>query len=251
VTAGDELTRRARDWHHGVQAAACDVVEPWAHGTIVRATRYPEYYDFNAVRVEEDPAMSVDELIALAERSRAGLAPRRVDVEVAEVAESLRAGFEAHGWHAYRPVWMHLEGPPPPEPEIPIEAAPYDEVHALRVAWFHEDFPDLSLGNFLAQARELARRRGAQVLVARAGDAPVGFAQLERDGPAAEITQLYVRPDQRGAGLGTALTRAALRAAGDARDLWIVADADGRARHLYERFGFRPVWTAMELLRLP
>jgi hypothetical protein len=31
-----------------------DVLEPWAHGTIVRATRYPSYFDFNVVRVEQD-----------------------------------------------------------------------------------------------------------------------------------------------------------------------------------------------------
>ena len=32
---------RARAWHHRA-AAVCDVLEPWAHGTVVRATRIPE-----------------------------------------------------------------------------------------------------------------------------------------------------------------------------------------------------------------
>ncbi len=62
------MAARARDWHHASQAAVCDVLEPWSHGTVVRATRYPSYFDFNVVRVAEDPAMSVDALAAYATR---------------------------------------------------------------------------------------------------------------------------------------------------------------------------------------
>jgi ribosomal protein S18 acetylase RimI-like enzyme len=70
-------------------------------------------------------------------------------------------------------------------------------------------------------------------------------------GRSAEITQVYVRADHRGRGLGTALTRAAIDAAGEVDDLWIVADDEGRPKALYERLGFRAVWTMVELLRMP
>jgi hypothetical protein len=30
---------RARAWHHAGHAAVCDVIEPWAYGTVARATR--------------------------------------------------------------------------------------------------------------------------------------------------------------------------------------------------------------------
>jgi ribosomal protein S18 acetylase RimI-like enzyme len=60
-----------------------------------------------------------------------------------------------------------------------------------------------------------------------------------------------VRPDRRGRGLGTALTSAAIEAAAGADDVLIVADDQGRPKELYARLGFRPAWTAMELLRLP
>jgi hypothetical protein len=33
----DDVAARARAWHHTV----CDVLEPWDHGTVVRATGYP------------------------------------------------------------------------------------------------------------------------------------------------------------------------------------------------------------------
>ena len=45
---------RARAWRDAAHDAVCDVVEPWAHGTVVRATRYPGSYEFNAVRVEDE-----------------------------------------------------------------------------------------------------------------------------------------------------------------------------------------------------
>jgi GNAT superfamily N-acetyltransferase len=245
------LAARARAWHHAGQAAVCDVIEPWAYGTVVRATRYPDYFDFNVVRVEQDPAMSVDALVAFADEALAGLTHRRVDFEVADAAESLRPSFEALGWRTERLVWMRHQGEPPPVPEIPVEEVLYDAVHDLRVAWHREDFPDHELGDFVAQAREIALRHGAQILAVLEDDTPVAFAQLEHNGQSAEVAQVYVLPKLRGRGIGTALTRAAIDAAGEVRDLWIVADDEGRPKQLYTRFGFRATWTAIETLRVP
>lgn len=101
------------------------------------------------------------------------------------------------------------------------------------------------------QAREVALQCGARVLAVREGRAPVAFAQLEHDGATAEISHVYVRQEYRGAGRGTAITRAAIEAASDARDVWIVADDDDRPKQLYARLGFRPAWTMTEFLRPP
>ena len=79
----------------------------------------------------------------------------------------------------------------------------------------------------------------------------MAFAQVERAGDGAEITQVYVHPEHRGAGRGTAMTRAAIRSAVDVRDLWIIADDEDRPKRLYERLGFTPVLRSMELTRLP
>jgi GNAT superfamily N-acetyltransferase len=179
------------------------VLEPWEHGTVVRTTRYPRYFDFNVVRVEDDPRLSVDALVEFAGE------------------------------------------------DVAVEELPYDAVRDLWVAWHLEDFPDQDPIAHHAEARDVALRRHAQVLAVLESDAPVAFAQLERDGDAAEITQVYVRPEYRGDGRGTAITREAIHAAGDARDLWIVADDEDRPKQLYARLGFRPAWTAMEFLRLP
>jgi ribosomal protein S18 acetylase RimI-like enzyme len=78
-----------------------------------------------------------------------------------------------------------------------------------------------------------------------------GTYGLEHDGQSAEIAQVYVHPKHRGRGIGTALTRAAIDAAGAVRDLWIVADDEDRPKDLYARLGFRPAWVAVEALGLP
>jgi GNAT superfamily N-acetyltransferase len=248
----DDVAARARAWRDGAHAAVCDVIEPWAHGTVVRATRYPSYYDFNSVRVEEDPAMDVDALIAVADEALAGLEHRRLDFDLIDVAEPLRAGFEAKGWKAVRLLWMRHATPPPPGPDIAVQEVPYDAVHELRVAWHGDESPDQDGSGYVAQAREVALSRDVRVLAVHdEAGAPVAFAQLEQDGGAAEITQVYVDPRLRGGGRGTAMTRAAIAAAGDVHDLWIVADDEDRPKELYARLGFRPAWTTLELTRWP
>ena len=247
----DEVAARARAWRDAAHAAVCDVIEPWAHGTVVRATAYPSYYDFNVVRVEDDPDMDVDALVAVADEALAGLEHRRVDVDHADVADALREGFLARGWKATRLVWMRHESPPPPAPQIAVQEVPYDAAHALRVAWHGEDSPGQDSSDYHAQAREVALRRHVRVLAVYEGEVPVAFAHLEHDGDAAEITQVFVHPDHRGGGRGTAMTRAAIEAAGDVRDLWIVADDEDRPKELYARLGFRPAWTTMQFTRWP
>ena len=242
---------RARDWLRARQAAVCDVAEPWEHGTILRATRHPHYFDFNLVRVEEDPRACVDELVAVADRALDGLAHRRLDFELAEAAEPLRGGFEARGFKSVRLLMMlHATGRAP-EAAVPVDEVDYDAVHDLRVAWHEEDFPGQDASAYHGEAREVAMRTGVRVLAVRERGKPVAFAELETRRDAAEITSVYVHPGRRGLGLGTAVTCAAIEAAGDAGDLWITADDEGRAKHLYARLGFAPVWTLVGFTRWP
>jgi GNAT superfamily N-acetyltransferase len=241
----------ARALHHAVHAVVCDVLEPWEFGTIAKATRYPSYFDFNVVRVERDPGMTVEELIAFADEALAGLPHRRIDIEDSAAGDPLRAGFERCGWEHERLVWMRHEGARPPVPgALDIEEVPYDAVKALRLALGKEDFPTVDLQDHLSEAQKVAHLLRAQVFAVLEAGEPVGYAQLQRIGPAAEVAQVYVSAGHRGRGLGTALTCAAMDAARDVDELWIVGDDEGRPKHLYARLGFRPAWT-VELLRLP
>jgi ribosomal protein S18 acetylase RimI-like enzyme len=252
MRASSDVAARARAWLHEVQAAVCDVFDPWEFGTVLRATRYPSYFDYNVVRIERVPDIGVDALVAFADEALTEHAHRRIDFELTDVAEPLRASFASYGYASERLVWMRHEMARPDVPgRIAVEEVPYDTVRPLRVGWFAEDFPDAQLGDHLAEAREVGLLLGARIFAVMDGEDPVGYAQLQRLNQSAEITQVYVRPDHRGRGLGTALTCAAIDAAGDVDELWIVADDAGRPKHLYARLGFQPVWTMVEFLRLP
>jgi ribosomal protein S18 acetylase RimI-like enzyme len=231
--------------------AVCDVAEPWEHGIVFRASRYPSYYDFNVVWVEGAPEIGAEALIAAADEGLAGLEHRRLDFELAEAAERVRVDLEAAHWEPTRLLWMRHEAPLPPGPALEVEEVDYDAVLELRLAWHREDFPNLDSRGYLANAREVATAREVQVIATREGGELVGFAQLERSDRGAEVSQVYVRPEHRGSGRGTAITRAAIEAAGDVDDLWIVADDEGRPKHLYARLGFEPEWTAIQATRLP
>jgi ribosomal protein S18 acetylase RimI-like enzyme len=247
----EPLAQRAREWHHAHQAAVCDALEPWAHGTVVRASRYPTYYSFNLVRVEEEPEMSAGQLTSFADEALAGLAHRRMDFEDIAAADSRRGELVALGWKTTRLVWMHHDRPlPPAAAELDVSEVPYEAADELRLAWHLQEDDGSEYERFSVAAREVSEARGVRVLTVAEGGRTIAFAQLERAGGGAEITQVYVDPEHRGGGRGTAMTRAAVLAAAGAEDVWIVADDEDRPKELYGRLGFTGVWHSMECLLL-
>jgi len=79
-----------------------------------------------------------------------------------------------------------------------------------------------------------------------AGDAMVGYARAVSDGVAfAYLADVYVDPDHRGAGRGTALVRELVEGNGADQFRWMLHTKD--AHGLYARFGFAaPGEDAME-----
>lgn len=248
---GFDQEERARLWHRRRLELGCDSAEPWAHGMVLRASQLPDYWGFNLVMVEGEPDLGVAELIAVADRALGDLAHRRVDFEDIAAGEARRSEFEALGWQAERLLYLRYDGPPPAEPELEAEEVDYDDVNHLRRRWNEEDFPGRDQGAYREQARALAMASDVQVLGACRDGEIVAFAQLQRVDGSAEIDMVYVDPDHRGDGLGTAITRAAIGAAGPVDDLWIAADDEDRPKRLYQRLGFLPVRTSLELTRLP
>ena len=237
---------RAREWVRAEQAAICDLITPWSHGTVARSTRFPDYYAYNLVRVEREPELDAEELIAICGQALAPLAHRRLDFEVISAAERLRADFARRGWSTERLLWMRHQRPLPDRARAAVVEIAYEDAAHLRDTWHRQHTPTgADDSDFHAQAREVALRQGTRTLAAHAGRRPVGFAQLTEHGGSAEITQVYVLPGHRGAGLGTALMSAAVELAGDPRDLWICADDEDRPKELYGRLGFTGVRTSM------
>lgn len=244
-------TRRARAWARACQEAVCDSIDEWEHGWIVRTPSFPRYFDLSLVHIADDPDFTAEEVVEFADQALAGFEHRRVGFEALESGERVRPGLEALGWKSTRLVWMRHDGQSPASGGPRVERVPYEAAHELRVAWTHEDFPTLDTTGYFEEARAVSEARGVEVFAVLAEGDAVAFAEIERVGDSAEIASVYVHPDHRGAGLGTAITQAAIEAGSDARDLWIVADAEGNARQIYERLGFRAAWTVVDFLRLP
>jgi len=181
----------------------------------------------------------------------AGVEHRRIDFDSAQIAEPLRAEFHARGFKSTRLVLMDFEGPRPERAEIPVTEVSYDAVDPLRLAWHEEEFPGREDAEYQAAAREIRLSRGSRSLAVVEDSRPVAFASLDPGGDETEIGALYVLPEYRGHGRGTALTQTAIAAAGEVEHLWICADDEDRPKRLYARLGFRPVLTTTELLRLP
>ncbi len=225
---------------------------PWEHGTSVRCSTHPGFWDYNSLRLEgPDPGASADELAAAAERFQEGLRHRRLEVEDEAAGARLRPAFEQLGWRTSRLVWLALSEPPA-GPDF--EEVPFEITRELRLEWARSEAFEISEREFLRQAdaeEDVARRRGVRAMVERAADGrPVGYVTFYTDGETAEVEQAYVEPALRGHGTGGGLVAAAARAGG-ASETFIVADDEGDPKRLYQRLGFRPVWIQHEFTRRP
>ncbi len=113
MTIADDSRERALAWIRHEPEALCDRIDPWSHGTVYRASRYPRYSNLNIVRVAGDPGLDAAGLAAFVERSLAGLDAYRLEFDDAAAAEPLRRDMEALGFLSIRLMWLRFEGPAP------------------------------------------------------------------------------------------------------------------------------------------
>jgi GNAT superfamily N-acetyltransferase len=232
----------------------CDRTERWAHGTLVQATTIPAFWDFNLVRVQtSDPALGARAIAAVADDWLDGLAHRRIEVEDEALGTRLRPEFLEIGYSAERLLWMLREGEPPDAAAgVRIEEVSLEDTRPLHEDWLIEEGIGLDTA-FLDAEQRLAAERGLRVLAVIEEGAPVAYLRIIHAEDGAEIDDVFCTPARRGAGLGTALLRAALRetAAAGAHRTFIGADDEGRPKALYARLGFRPAWVQHTFTRRP
>ncbi len=117
---------------------------------------------------------------------------------------------------------------------------------------FNDEFetPGPTAAEFAARFTDLLAREDVVVLLTGDRSDPTGFAFLTLrptpyyDGPLAQLEELYVRPDLRDQGLGTALVEAAVELvrAREGGEIHInVDEIDVDTRRFYERHGFTNV----------
>jgi ribosomal protein S18 acetylase RimI-like enzyme len=239
-----------RRWHLPWKERVCQEVRPFSHGTVLRSRRHPDFWEYNCLRLER--SMDARELIAVADRELADCAHRLAEWMIPMPAVAVR-GLREKGWIANPLIYMCHDGRQVPEGRHELVDVDYDEVLELREIWHREDFGDhAETETFQAQAREVAELAGVRVIAATDAGRLSGFAQVETHDGGSEVTQVFVRPECRGAGLGGALTAQAIRVGSAAApQVWICAERDNRPRRLYQRLGFHPVVETGVAIRLP
>src|SRR5262249_30245728 len=157
-----------------------------------------------------------------ADRELVGCAHRFVEGMI-PMPDNMVRELRERGWMANPLVYLLHDGRPVPEGQGQLVRVDYDAVHELRDIWHPGDFGEhTEADTFHAQAREVAELADVRVIAAVSDGRPVGFAQVETHDGGSEITQVFVHPDRRGAGLGRGLTARAIRQAADAApDVWI------------------------------
>ncbi len=196
--------------------------------------------------------MAAAELITAADRELGDCAHRFAEWTI-PIPDEVVSELRARGWLAVPLIYMLHDGRTPAEVGAELSEVDYDAVRELRDRWHREDFGEHSdTDAFHAQAREVAELADVRVITAMQAGRPIGFAQVETHDGGSEIAQVYVTPERRGTGLGTALTAGAIAvAASAAPDVWICAERDDRPRRLYERLGFRAVVETGDAILVP
>ena len=228
---------RFRCWHLPWKERVCDEARPFSHGVVFRSSRHPDFWEYNCIRL--DRPMEAGEMIAAADRELTGCAHRFVEWMV-PMPDGVVGELRERGWMANPLVFLLHDGPPLPQARGELVEVDYDVVRELRDLWHREDFGEHTEPEaFHAQAREVAEFAEVRVVAAMEEGRPIGFAQVETHDGGSEVSQVFVHPERRGAGLGGALTARAIGLGADvAPDVWICAERDGRPRRLYERLGF-------------
>jgi putative acetyltransferase len=219
--------------------------EPFEHGVAVFTPAHPTKWDLNLLIVDDASGVTAEELIEEAERLQAPAGLRHRKVEALGGADALVDDFVAAGWTAERVMVMLLRPDSDGRGETPAEVREvgFEPVRGLMEQWYGESMS-------AAEARDLAdadadtaeASGGRHFLVERDGDAAACCVLLGADG-IGQVEEVYTSKAHRGAGLASAVVRAAIAASQERGDdvVMIMADADDWPQRLYERLGFETV----------
>lgn len=226
---------------------------PWGRAHL--DVSLPHCYDRNFLWIHEG-GPGIDGPAVHAEAYRVlggeGLGHLRIVAED-PLARTLAPALAGFGYREERHVVMAYSASSAPATASPVEP---DEISADELAgayerWLRTDPAVRDVGEDDAVRRELVEHQrtfgsaGAaeSIVAARAGGRIVAWAKTwQRDG-VAQVEDVVVQHDQRGAGLGRAVVTAATLKALEASPslLFIVADADDWPKQLYARLGYEPV----------
>ncbi len=253
----DERFARALAFELDAHTRAAGRIETLRYGQAFLQERLPHVYWANMLWVSARDGVGAGELIADADRILGGFAHRQVVVEHESLWRTLEDDFAAAGWTRDAVVYMTHERPADRMVDVAaVRAVSHDEVHAAEER-FLRDEPGTTTPEARRQVMQHNRRigelLGERCFAAYDGDAVCAYAKLRHRDGVAQVEDVAVSPEHRGAGLGRLVTSAAL-AAGLALEpelLFIVADEEDWPKELYGRLGFVAAGRIRGFLRPP
>jgi ribosomal protein S18 acetylase RimI-like enzyme len=213
-------------------------------GTLHSDPRYPRRWDSNYHAVDRLPEdVSADELEADVERAQAAarFGHRCMLFRDAATAERLAPAFVARGWEVDRGVVMAFRRPP--EKRVDTSLAVEVDLESLRAARQANMPPwgEVETRNQMIDAKHgIAERVSVRCFAVLVDGEVASYTDLYQDGGIAQVEDVATSEQHRGRGYASAVVMKAVeeaRAAG-AELIFLVTDADGWPRELYDRLGF-------------
>ena len=254
VTTTTELAR-LRAHRRALFERSTSRAEPFAHGVAFFTPAHPTKWDLNLLVVEDATGVSAEALIAEAERLQGPAGLRHRKIEVQSGGDALAEGLTAAGWSAERIVVMLLRPGADQRGEAPaaVREVEFAAVRGLMEQWYGESMSAAEARDLADADADTARTGARYFLCERDGEPAACCMLLASDDSVGQVEEVYTAKPHRGAGLASAVVRAAIAAAQERGDdlIMIMADADDWPQRLYERLGFRTVDTYRSFTRKP
>ena len=256
-TTTDDRFARALAFEHGARNRAAARIEELRYGQAFLREDLPHVYWANMLYVTAREGVDAPELVADADRVLHDVAHRQLVIEQESLWRTVEDELVATGWERDAIVYMIHERPPDRMPDLAAvrEVSHYD-VHAAEERILRDE-PGTTVPEARAQVmqhnRHIGELLGERCFAAYDGDAVCAYAKLRYREGVAQVEDVAVLPEHRGAGLGRLVTSAAL-AAGLALKpelMFIVADEEDWPKELYARLGFTVSGSTRGFLRPP
>jgi ribosomal protein S18 acetylase RimI-like enzyme len=256
-TTTDERFARALAFERRVHEQTSARVEALRYGQACLDEGLPRVYWANLLWVTAREGVAAAELVADADRILRAFAHRQLVVEHESLWRTLEDDLVAAGYE--RDAILYMTHERAPDRMLGLDAVRevgHDDIFAAEER-FLRDEPGTAADDDRRQVMQQHRRIGELVdercFATYDGDAVTAYAKLRHRDGVAQVEDVAVLPEHRGAGLGRLVTSAAL-AAGLALEpevLFIVADEEDWPKELYARLGFVPAGRIRGFLRPP
>lgn len=250
------MLERVLGFMDAVERRSAQRTEKWSHGTAFFHDDYPKKYALNYLTItENDPDLTVEDMVAEAERLQggAGLLHRRINggPEAGRYFED----FKKLGWRADHLVVMVHDGTiRPSSKELPVIEIGFDEAKAAQIQWELNDNNDPDVAEMLGDSVRVLYDAVDLHFYACMVDGTIGgwCEHYLLDG-ISQTENVMTFEDFRGRGIASSVVNHSLNVAYAAgADLaFLLADNLDWPKELYGRLGFSPAGYIFEYTLLP